>query len=60
LVVVIVVSRQTPTMLTILYSSQTGMQARQTFDNTPPTWASTLSSTASFSALRRPTSGFDS
>ena len=31
-------------MLTILYSSQTGMQARQTLERTPPTWASILSS----------------
>ncbi len=55
-----VVSRHTLTMLTTLCSSYTGMQARQTFDRYPPTWASTLSSTMSFSALRRPTSGLDS
>ena len=47
-------------MLTTLASSNTGMQARQMLERKPPTWASTLSSTSSFSALRRPTSGLDS
>src|SRR5499427_4351778 len=36
------------------------MQARQTLERKPPTWTSTLSSTRSFSVLRRPTSGLDS
>src|SRR5437870_7358554 len=57
---VMVVSRQTLIMLTILCSAQIGMQARQTLDRNPPHATSTLSSTASFSILRRPTSGFDS
>src|SRR6266852_313847 len=60
LVVVSVVSRHTLIMLTTLYSSNTGMQARQMLERKPPTWTSTLSSTRSFSVLRRPTSGFDS
>ncbi len=47
-------------MLTILASSHTGMQARHTLERKPPWWTSILSSTTSFSALRRPTSGFDS
>src|SRR6516165_9871356 len=47
-------------MLTTLYSSNTGMQARQMLERKPPTWTSTLSSTRSFSTLRRPTSGLDS
>ena len=47
-------------MLTILCSSNTGMQARQMLERKPPTWASILSSTTSFSVLRRPTSGLDS
>src|SRR6516165_5376539 len=47
-------------MLTILYSSNTGMQARQMLERKPPTCTSTLSSTNSFSTLRRPTSGLDS
>ena len=47
-------------MLTTLFSSNTGMQARQMLERKPPTWASTLSSTSSFSVLRRPTSGLDS
>src|SRR5215471_12309678 len=47
-------------MLTILASSQTGMQARQILDRKPPTWTSILSSSTSFSALRRATSGLDS
>ena len=46
-------------MLTILCSSNTGMQARQTLERKPPWWTSILSSTTSFSALRRPTSGFE-
>src|SRR6266705_871676 len=44
---VMVVSRQTLIMLTILCSSQIGMQARQTLDRNPPHATSTLSSTAS-------------
>src|SRR5262249_9259512 len=47
-------------MLTTLYSSNTGMQARQMLERKPPTCTSTLSSTNSFSTLRRPTSGLDS
>src|SRR6267143_589572 len=47
-------------MLTTWYSSNTGMQARQMLERKPPRWTSTLSSTRSFSVLRRPTSGLDS
>src|SRR6266849_6429336 len=47
-------------MLTILASSQTGMQARHMLERKPPTCMSILSSTTSFCALRRPTSGLDS
>jgi hypothetical protein len=36
------------------------MQARHTFDKKPPTCASILSSSTSFSVARRPTSGLDS
>src|SRR5215813_10332273 len=60
LLVVSVVSRHTLIMLTILASSQTGMQARQMLERKPPTCASILSSSTSFCALRRPTSGLDS
>src|SRR5258708_38971162 len=47
-------------MLTILACSQTGMQARQMLERNPPTLTWILSSTTSFSALRRATSGLDS
>ena len=53
MVVVSVVSRHTLIMLTTLFSSNTGMQARQMLERKPPTCTSTLSSTNSFSALRR-------
>src|SRR5581483_3229478 len=44
-------------MLTILDSSQTGMQARQMLDRKPPTWASMLSSCTIFSLFCRATAG---
>src|SRR5260370_1099566 len=47
-------------MLTILASSQTGMQARHKLERKPPTCRSILSSSTSFCALRRATSGLDS
>src|SRR5258708_20470566 len=47
-------------MLTILASSQTGMQARHMLERKPPTCMSILSSSTSFCALRRATSGLDS
>ena len=54
------VSRHTLIMLTILASSQTGMQARQILERKPPTWTSIWSSSTIFCVLRRATSGFDS
>src|SRR5260370_13118787 len=47
-------------MLTILASSQTGMQARHKLERKPPTCRSILSSSTTFCALRRATSGLDS
>ena len=46
-------------MLTILFSRHTGMQARQTLERNPPQDTSIRSSSTSFCAWRRPTSGFD-
>src|ERR1043165_2215682 len=45
-------------MLTTLFSSNTGIQARQMLERKPPTWTSTLSSSRSFVVLRGPAAGF--